>query len=182
MAASHLQGKADKYLATLLQLPKVDYPQDFVLSSGEHIILSCFTIDWIAVLEGNIPHKGFVRSKGGEDPFAASFQYDCGSHRDVNSGKRYRPKAYRVPFLALPGGLEADDDGGSMTVSHLCHSNWCLNPKHHVLESLPDNKGRNGCPGPPGCRHAVQCLIPGVQCLGHSSVSLGADVAHGFSL
>lgn len=71
-------------------------------------------------------------------------------------GKRIRPVAYRVPFLMEPGFDDPD-----MTVSHLCHHNWCMNWEHHVLEPLAVNKARNGCPGGPHCHHRVRCLIPG---------------------
>lgn len=72
--------------------------------------------------------------------------------------KRYRPVAYRVPFCADTGYYDKN-----MTVSHLCHNNWCYNWNHHVLESLSKNKARNGCPAGPSCRHKTKCLIPGEE-------------------
>jgi len=72
----------------------------------------------------------------------------------------------RVPYLGTP---EYNND--TYTVSHLCHNPACLNPRHHCLETLADNKGRNGCPGPnAGCAHQVPCLIPGPFHVGVSSI------------
>ena len=79
---------------------------------------------------------------------------------------RYRSKLGRFFFETRP---EFYDEG--FMVSHLCHNEFCLNTKHLCLETLEDNKGRNGCPGPVGgCMHAVPCLIPGQYFLGESSV------------
>lgn len=92
---------------------------------------------------------GFVKTREGR------YQYNF-TDPESESGRRFRPCAYRIPFLLEEGFY---DD--AMTVSHLCHNNLCHNWDHHVLESLPVNKGRNGCPGGPSCRHKVKCLIPG---------------------
>lgn len=68
-----------------------------------------------------------------------------------------RPRAYRMTFVAQP---EFQDP--NLTVSHLCHNPKCHNPAHIVLEPLEVNKGRNGCPGGPFCRHQRNhCMIPG---------------------
>ena len=34
-----------------------------------------------------------------------------------------------------------------MEVSHRCHNNRCVNPDHMLLESVANNKARNGCAG-----------------------------------
>jgi hypothetical protein len=96
----------------------------------------------------NLP-TGFTRSN--EDRFQYNFT-------DPESPKksRYRPVAYRIPFLQHEGFYDQN-----MTVSHLCHRNWCYNWNHHVLELLAINKARNGCPAGPSCRHTVKCIIPG---------------------
>lgn len=101
--------------------------------------------------------RGFSFSgmKAGTD--VPRFQYDLG----LRDGKRYRPVAYRVPFLE-----DAHFGDESHTVSHLCHNPACYNPAHHVFETLEVNKGRNGCPGGPHCHHRVTCLRPGMY---HSS-------------
>lgn len=72
------------------------------------------------------------------------------------SKKRFRPLAYRIPFLQEKGFYD-----NTMTVSHLCHNSWCYNWNHHILESLAVNKSRNGCPAGNSCRHKVKCIIPG---------------------
>jgi len=121
------------------------------------VSLDCFTLD---------PHnrpKGFTVATAGQWEFmpvtCLSYQYN------LRSLGRGRPKAYRVPFLECP-----EFANEAYTVSHLCHHAWCLNPQHHVLETLDDNKGRNGCPGGELCCHHVQCLIPGPNHAGKSSV------------
>ena len=80
------------------------------------------------------------------------YQYDL----RTNLGKG-RPVAWRVPFLNSPDF----DDSNNYTVSHLCHNNQCYNWNHHVLEPLPVNKGRNGCPGLGRCCHKRKCIRPG---------------------
>jgi len=67
-----------------------------------------------------------------------------------------RPVLQRISFVQTP---EFWDD--AYKVSHLCHNPQCHNPAHLVLELLAVNKGRNGCPGGPYCRHRVHCMIPG---------------------
>lgn len=106
--------------------------------SSDDVVLHCKAMP-------DVMPPGFCRV--GPDRFQFSF---------TREGRRLRPVAYRVPFLATPG---FDDD--SLTVSHLCHHNWCMNWEHHVLESLAANKARNGCPGGPHCHHKVTCLRPG---------------------
>jgi hypothetical protein len=87
----------------------------------------------------------------GQDRFHYNF-----TDPESRTGKRYRPVAYRVPFLKDEGFHDM-----LLTVSHLCHNNWCYNWNHHALESLEKNKARNGCPGGPSCRHKTRCRIPG---------------------
>lgn len=83
------------------------------------------------------------------------FQYNFTDPRSPK-GIRFRPLAYRLPFLKKP-----DFYNKTFSVSHLCHNNWCYNWNHHVLEILEINKSRNGCPAGPSCRHKVKCLRPG---------------------
>lgn len=119
---------------------------------SEPVELCCFCLK-----PGKLP-KGFTNSaKEGAEPI---YQYNLRKH---GLG---RPKAYRVSFLLSP---EYDDD--KYTVSHLCHHEWCLNPAHHCLELLVDNKGRNGCPGGDMCRHSIRCLIPGPFYRGYSALA-----------
>lgn len=111
----------------------------------EGVTLECKAID----IE-NLP-SGFTQT--GENKFQYNF-----TDPDCNSTKRFRPVAYRIPFLTDPGFYDT-----TMTVSHLCHNNWCYHWNHHVLESLAKNKARNGCPAGPSCRHKIKCLIPGIH-------------------
>jgi hypothetical protein len=83
------------------------------------------------------------------------YQYNFTDPESTNSS-RHRPVAYRIPFLKESGFYDQ-----KMTVSHLCHRNWCYNWNHHVFEPLSVNKARNGCPAGSSCRHSVKCLIPG---------------------
>jgi len=99
------------------------------------------------------------------------FQYDL--RKPLNC----RPRAYRVPFLKCKEFMDE-----KYTVSHLCHESWCHNPKHHVLETLEDNKGRNGCPGGTNCKHKVRCIIPGPYSGGESSVCVNEELVELFSL
>jgi len=67
-----------------------------------------------------------------------------------------RCRSYRMTFVDQP-----EFWNNNLTVSHLCHNNKCHNPAHLTLEPLDVNKGRNGCPGGPCCRHRHKCMIPG---------------------
>jgi len=73
-----------------------------------------------------------------------------------DKGKRYRPNAYRMPYL-----MHEQFRDKAMSVSHLCHNNACHNWEHTTLEQLHVNKARNGCPGGHHCHHQTKCLIPG---------------------
>lgn len=121
----------------------------------DDVTLTCVRID-----PSNLPTRFRVATTGWRtvEWQDISYQYDL---RSLN---RTRPKAYRVPYLA---SQHYGDD--SYTVSHLCHNEWCHNPLHTVLESLADNKGRNGCPGGRACHHLMPCIIPGPQYQGLSS-------------
>jgi hypothetical protein len=132
-----------------LQQGRVDHVQVVQTWYGP-VQLTCIIVD------PQQPPPGFRRSTNDPMPL---FQYDL---RTAGLG---RPKAIRIPFL-----LEDAYDDDDYTVSHLCHQRWCLNPRHCVLETLPDNKGRNGCPGGNQCRHQNSCLIPGPYHQGLSGV------------
>lgn len=84
------------------------------------------------------------------------YQYNFTDPSATTKARRYRPAAYRVPFIEHIGY-----DDKALTVSHLCHNKRCYNWNHHTLESLEINKARNGCPAGPSCRHKTKCLIPG---------------------
>ena len=81
-------------------------------------------------------------------------------------GTSERPIATRSIFMVHPKYRD------NLTLSHLCHNPSCINWNHHCMESLDDNKGRNGCPGPPKCTHKVQCIRPGPYSKGESSISI----------
>lgn len=108
-----------------------------------NLIIDCKIID-----DFNLP-TGFVKTGPGK------YQYNF-TDPESESTRRFRPCAYRIPFLSEDGFYDTH-----MTVSHLCHNNLCYNWNHHVLEPLAVNKGRNGCPGGPSCRHKIKCIIPG---------------------
>jgi hypothetical protein len=78
------------------------------------------------------------------------WQYDL---RSYNMG---RPMAWRIPFLNNPNYGKS-----GYTVSHLCHDPDCYNWRHHILETLDQNKARNGCPAGDHCHHSIKCLRPG---------------------
>jgi len=128
----------ETYLERLEQAEKFS-----VTKKTGDITLHCFTLKYKSVVAG-------FRLNKGKSAEGSRYQYD------LRSKGHGRPKAVRLVFLDSPSFGDED-----YTVSHLCHTDWCLNPKHLVLETLPDNKGRNGCPGPGSCRHSTQCLIPG---------------------
>lgn len=106
----------------------------------------------------NTDDKPKYFTKGNND----KYQYDLKIYDEDGQlqSKRYRPIAWRVPFLED----ENFGDNVKYTVSHLCHNEKCYNWEHHVLETLEVNKARNGCPAGKCCRHKVKCLIPGPYC------------------
>jgi Zinc-binding loop region of homing endonuclease len=106
------------------------------------------TLDCKALDPKRLP-SGFT--KVGEERYQYNFK-----DPNITDTKRYRPVAYRMPFLGQSGFLDK-----AMTVSHLCHHNWCYNWNHHILELLEKNKARNGCPAGPSCRHKLKCIVPG---------------------
>lgn len=135
------EALVDKYL-TDIAAAWVDSPRNIGSTwySGDPVTLDCKVFD-----NTSLPAGVTVAAVG-------RYQYNLGKV----DGKRYRPIAYRVPFL-LDEHFYDDD----FSVSHLCHNPACCNPAHHVLETLPVNKSRNGCPGGDHCHHRVRCLIPG---------------------
>lgn len=140
----------DDYLQKLAAAPKIHRVEGVLTLSGE-VDLNCFTLDNAHKLP-----KGFMMNCSRKDKENVSheqlsYQYDL---RRVNCG---RPKANRIPFF---DNAQVFDDK-EQTVSHLCHNSWCMNPRHFVMETLAENKGRNGCPGPPHCSHRSKCLRPG---------------------
>jgi len=76
-----------------------------------------------------------------------------------DNGEKY--SKFRSAAHALAFNLEKQYAGADKTASHLCHNGACRNPLHVVMESLPANKGRNGCAGPAHCGHNPKCLIVG---------------------
>ena len=109
-----------------------------------------FTLDCKSINPEKLP-IGFTQASKDR------FQYNFTDPVKQEGTKRYRPVAYRMPFLKHHGFYDKN-----LTVSHLCHNNWCYNWNHHVFESLEINKARNGCPSGPSCRHKIKCLIPGI--------------------
>lgn len=158
--ASKEEALIKQYLGALRERGE-KVPLVALTPGGDEVKLNCIALPPTSKLP-----KGFTIStlKWKEKGYGfreVEFQYDL---RGIGGG---RPKAYRVPFL-----LDKEFQDLKFTVSHLCHHPWCLNPRHHVLETLPDNKGRNGCPGGKSCCHRVRCLIPGPYYQGQSAVSI----------
>lgn len=123
------------------------------------VVLNCF------LLPNKTSLAGFSCSHGGrsENPKDRLYQY---SLRSFNNTK---PRAVRIPFLLSPNYDDKD-----YSVSHLCHNKWCLNPRHHVLEDIRVNIGRNGCPAGKSCGHTPRCIRMGP----HSSGD--GDLPHEF--
>lgn len=156
MPAKRKQTKAEAvtlYLQRLTSAKKTREGQVIQLADGSSTGLDCFTL----APNSKLP-PGFSNASGALAT-EARFQYNL---RSMGLG---RPKAVRVVFLETAGFGDEN-----LTVSHLCHNARCLNPRHTTLESLADNKGRNGCPGPGHCRHKVPCLRPGAYFKGQSSL------------
>lgn len=91
------------------------------------------------------------------NPVKRQFQYDLYLRR-TGKIKRYRPSIRRLMFLLKDPDLYFDS---RYQVSHLCHNAECYNPEHLSFEVGVVNLARNGCPGPPGCRHHPLCLVAG---------------------
>jgi len=161
-----LIAKANQYIETLSHLPIISNDFHWTDAEGDQHLLQCWVVDWAWVMDHKEPHEGFscrVTDWTKVIPSHLTFQFDFGNI----AGSRFRCNAIRAPFAAHPEFLLSEDQ---WTVSHLCHWKYCMNPAHHTLEKLQDNKGRNGCPGPgQGCVHVVQCLRPGPFATGESS-------------
>lgn len=159
-------AKADTYLTVLHNLPKLQHPTTFSWPDGSMGQLNCFTIDWTAAMLLPKGSRSGITTKTTQwasvNPHELQFNFDMGK---FNGGARQRVIAYRAAFAGADGFGNPD-----MTVSHLCHWNRCLNPLHHVLESLEDNKGRNGCAGGTNCFHQERCIRPGPYYKGLSTV------------
>lgn len=152
IAINFRQKVVDDYLMKLAAARKVQQTE-VVESSDDKVELTCFTLD----PNHKLP-KGFTLStsqKGKENlkHEELQYQYDLRSVAEVKG----RPKANRVPFFNI---AEVFGDK-QRTVSHLCHNSWCMNPRHFVMETLAENKGRNGCPSGNFCLHKPKCLRPG---------------------
>jgi len=137
---------------------------------GTVVTLNCFTLDWTAAHPAGFSCKTVGWQNAG--PWDLEFQYDLRGFPGVNA----RKLAYRTPFLVHGLGVFSSD----LTVSHLCHTEGCLNPLHVVLESLQTNQGRGGCPGPGGCHHLVPCLRPGTYHRGVAVIQAPPYGAHPF--
>lgn len=85
------------------------------------------------------------------------YQYDLYLRR-TGKIERYRPSIRRLMFLTKDPELFFNK---KYQVSHLCHNPMCYNPDHLSFEVGVVNLARNGCPGPPACRHHPQCLVAG---------------------
>lgn len=146
MSADDVSRVLREYFANI-KAAKVEHPTAAISSWYGEFSLSCFTLDPSKCPKGFRVSTTKWRSL---DHTQIAFQYDL---RTLGLG---RPKACRVAYLDSEDFMNSE-----MSVSHLCHNTWCLNPRHHVLESLAENKGRNGCPGGDHCHHRVRCLRPG---------------------
>jgi hypothetical protein len=83
-------------------------------------------------------------------------------NRTENANVKYNNKSYLQLKLNDVGGRSYNLIFGSalfywyktgmfaykgMEVSHRCHNNRCVNPDHMLLETVANNKARNGCAG-----------------------------------
>lgn len=84
-------------------------------------------------------------------------EYQWNRNQGIVGAVKDRLTAQRMYFFNHPQFGPA----AVCTISHLCHRNACMNPRHMTIESLPVNKGRNGCAGGICCQHVVRCLMPG---------------------
>ncbi len=136
----------DTYLVSLNLIKKIEATTIAVWWEPGQMELECWRIP--LPLPPNT--KGFTSAGQGR------IQYNIPQGVLSPDATRSRPCAYRIPFM-----LNAAFEDKDITVSHLCHHNWCHNPAHAVLESLATNKARNGCPGGAHCHHQTRCLRPG---------------------
>jgi len=171
MNAQKKEAAVRQYLLTLRTRGMV-IPSVVLSATGEEILLNCRTFNLGQSLPKGVTICTPRWQEDGLEFRDVEFQYN------LRGLKRGRPKAYRVPFLMLE-----EFDMPNYTVSHLCHNSWCLNPLHHALESLADNKGRNGCAGGNHCFHQVRCLIPGPQYQGVTAVTIAdGPLLEGFKM
>lgn len=151
-----IQRKIDYYIDKIMEY-KIE--RDIVLEYEDRttINLECWELDAERMIDDGVKYfRGLKANVAFAD---LHLQYDL---RPENLG---RPGIRRVPFLL-------EENANQLTLSHLDHMSWCVNPMHHCLESLDDNKGRNGCPGCELCRHRVRCIRPGPYYMGESSISI----------
>lgn len=160
-----------EYLGKLAEAKKYQKEHSFAVPGLGQVTLTCFTLDNSVKLPSGFSVKTANKDKENLAPTDVGYQYDLGKQL---STVRQRPVAGRVPFLA-------QEFPQSHTVSHLCHNAWCLNPGHIVMESLEDNKGRNGCAGGNMCGHTVKCLRPGPCAAGLTTVALHKHVLSSYS-
>jgi hypothetical protein len=157
-----LQIKIEYYLSTIYKYHIVVPLIVEIEEENDMVELDCWKLDIEKMKEDKVSY--FVNLK-------ASVDTEDLRQYDLRSEGHGRPAIRRIPFIK-----EILKNGDDLTISHLCHINWCVNPYHHVLESLEDNKGRNGCPGRSLCRHRIRCLRPGIYYLGESSISLSQNI------
>jgi len=102
---------------------------------------------------------------GAVPTFAASSCWGV-KNRTENANVKYNNKSYLQLKLNDVGGQSYNLIFGSalffwyktglfaykgMEVSHRCHNNRCVNPDHMLLETVANNKARNGCAGHGQC-------------------------------
>lgn len=124
----------------------MDVWEGYDVAGSDSIYWNCYEVD------PEDPPDGFTIATSKKSTKVKSYQYSV-----YIDNKRTRPKAYRIPFLTDPNYLS-----DAYTVSHLCHNKKCYNWKHLCLETLDQNKARNGCPGGAHCHHfTTHCMRPG---------------------
>ena len=124
---------------------QIDVWEGYDGKNSTHVYHICYEIDPLCVPR----HFTKTMEKSKEQ---IKYQYSIYD----DQGKRIRPQAWRIPFLEHPKFSDTE-----YTVSHLCHNKKCYNWSHHVLETLSQNKARNGCPGGNHCHHNIKCIRPG---------------------
>ena len=90
----------------------------------------------------------------------------------------FKPKLHRMWFYSSNESIAVVEDHERFTVSHLCHTDLCCNPRHLVLESLGENKSRNTCSATAdSCSHFPKCVRQGPQYEPYAKVYVILDEA-----
>lgn len=104
------------------------------------------------------PIEGFSTNSNGRPQFDVT--------KLLHLPKRCRIMATNLPLILdryIATGTVIDEPSSTSTItsSHLCHHDRCINLTHIAYESLEVNKSRNFCLGKEKCVHAPICIRAG---------------------